>query len=1418
MSNKKRWFSLYLAIFLAACSFAQLISPGSVWADSEENKDSTALDKTGWTASATYSSTWSEEFPVKALDGNPESRWSSGKPAAKGVYFQVDMLQVRNFDRITLDASKSCCGDYPNTYDILVSNDGTTWGDPIYSGTGSKIIDASFPLQTARYIRVVKTSDDGAWWAIWELNVYRPMDTSPPSAPADLEAQEIKDRAVTLQWKASEDDLAGIVRYDVYGATVTEDTYGTPEKMGSAVGTETSLPVTGLTPQTTYRFTVKAVDADNNVSDESNPIDVTTKEMDPWTMVWHDEFDGKELDRTKWDIADWKADYNNEMEYYTPEDVYLQDGNLVIRTQKREFGGMHYSSGRIHSDGKFQFNYGKIEFRAKVPTGQGIWPTHWLANQISWPPEMDVMEMIGQEPNRNYMTYHYGVYPNNAYTSDQWDADVDLSKDFHVYGMEWEPGVLRWYVDGVLRRTYENVNVTDQDMFIIINTAVGGFAGAPDATTVFPQYHLVDYVRVYTKTNGAVDKEPPGPPQTPSAEAQDNELRLTWKPGTDDTGVYAYDVYQDDKFLGTTTASFYLMRNLPANTTYHLKIRSRDAFGNVSEFVPFTVKTLELDTESPTAPTHLTSTSATDTSVGLQWEASTDNRGVTQYAIYNSSTEIARVDGSVLKYTVSNLLPDRQYTFTVRALDRRGNLSEASDVLKVSTQAFAGTKLSYTAKAPVIDGKLDETWNDQGSEKLGKVIMGQDNISSPDDLSASYRAMWDDQNLYVFADVKDSVKLANSDAVWRDDSVEVYIDANNDKAASYDDNDYQYSFRWNDKKVYESKHPDRSITGVTFAQGDTDSGYQMEIKIPWSTLGGSPGSGVYMGFDVQVNDNDGYNGRETKIAWNAEKDNAFTDPRAFGTVQLTVPQGGGDGNPPTAPTGFRVTSKDDTSIQLAWNASADDTKVAGYVVYSGKDQLAFTSGTSFKVTDLTPDTSYNFSVKARDFYGNLSENGPSLTVSTALIQTLPRDNWTATASSSWPDSPPANAIDASKTTRWATGAGQTNGQWFQLDLGKSQTFNRIVLDDGLTNGDYPRGYQVYVSEDGSNWGDPVASGQGSQNNGTAILLSGEQTARYVKIVQIGNAGGTWWGIYDIKLQRFSSTDAQAPSAPEHLRVKSATRTTATVQWDASGDDVGVTGYVLYNANTDQKIGEVDGTTTTFTLSELTPDSTLSIYVKAKDASGKMSEASNKVEIHTSDKSILLSETAFSNLEGKPIKRLNPGERVKITTTLNNNTEDALDAWLAVALKTPDGVIRNKYYVQTKLKLGESQSVTTALTLPSNTAGNYIELFAVSNPETDTIISESVRFPKMAISTADIEGLLQDAKSSEKLSKKLYDKLSEDLSKAVQELSRGRKDKALDNMNAFIRDVEHANDRDIDQLIRLELKDAAQALITAWKRS
>lgn len=266
--------------------------------------------------------------------------------------------------------------------------------------------------------------------------------------------------------------------------------------------------------------------ADTTRATESAPTDTAAQESaeeisesPSYQLVWQDEFDGDTVDATKWTFEVHGRPANNELQYYTdsPENAFIEDGKMVLQALKldEKYLGRDYTSVRMKTAVKAEWMYGRFEIRAKLPEGQGLWPAIWMlptfANNGGWPAggEIDIMELLGHEPNIVHGTIHYRNADGHRYTGGSYTLPSgDFASKFHTFALEWDETEMRWYVDDELYLTqtkWEHRSKPfpapfNQKFHLLLNVAVGGnWPGNPDETTVFPQRMEVDYVRVYQK-------------------------------------------------------------------------------------------------------------------------------------------------------------------------------------------------------------------------------------------------------------------------------------------------------------------------------------------------------------------------------------------------------------------------------------------------------------------------------------------------------------------------------------------------------------------------------------------------------------------------------------------------------------------------------------------------------------------------------------------------------------------------------------------------------------------------------------------------------------------------------------------------------------------------------------------------------
>lgn len=222
------------------------------------------------------------------------------------------------------------------------------------------------------------------------------------------------------------------------------------------------------------------------------------QELPGWNLTWSDEFNGPNVDTSKWLVVNRDPNKNGEAQWYAPNHVSIVNGMLRLKSTNTWTNGKQYTSGSVESVNRFFQKYGRFEGRMRMPKTQGIWPAFWmLPNPSGWPPEIDIMELLGHDPDTVYFSNHWGVYPSTWNHQTSTLNGPDYSADFHTFAVDWWPDRLECYIDGY-RRTTHSQNVPQTAFFIILNTAVGGqWPGYPDGTTVFPQYFDIDYVRAY---------------------------------------------------------------------------------------------------------------------------------------------------------------------------------------------------------------------------------------------------------------------------------------------------------------------------------------------------------------------------------------------------------------------------------------------------------------------------------------------------------------------------------------------------------------------------------------------------------------------------------------------------------------------------------------------------------------------------------------------------------------------------------------------------------------------------------------------------------------------------------------------------------------------------------------------------------
>lgn len=338
--------------------------------------------------------------------------------------------------------------------------------------------------------------------------------------------------------------------------------------------------------------------------DECRPLDTE----DEWVPVWCDEFEESEINPDKWTVMNtaWGGG-NNEAQYYRPDNVTVSDGNLIITAKKEKYGGKEYTSGRLNTQYKGDWLYGKVVVRAKLPGGRGTWSAIWMLptdyKYGGWPNsgEIDIMEYVGYDPNNVVGTIHTEKFNHMLGTQIGRTLKYPgVEEDFVDYSMIWEPGKITLYADDVKISDFAytpgfNQDVVyhkawpfDQRFHLILNLAIGGNWGGARGIddSIFPVQMVVDYVRVYQKDYAYLDEEEP---EGISEINTGNGLKnmIYWKVPKDDQAISHYEIYVDGNLHDTTRVNSYVFDGLKVGQSYNIEIAAVDFAENRSKKITY---------------------------------------------------------------------------------------------------------------------------------------------------------------------------------------------------------------------------------------------------------------------------------------------------------------------------------------------------------------------------------------------------------------------------------------------------------------------------------------------------------------------------------------------------------------------------------------------------------------------------------------------------------------------------------------------------------------------------------------------------------------------------------------------------------------------------------------------------------------
>ena len=273
-------------------------------------------------------------------------------------------------------------------------------------------------------------------------------------------------------------------------------------------------------------------------------------------------------------------------------------------------------------------------------------------------------------------------------------------------------------------------------------------------------------------------------------------------------------------------------------------------------------------------------------SITANWTAVASYSVSTNTGSGNGTIELVPAGGTYTENTLvtATAIPDPGFIFSQWKGDVNSDIFSAEvfmDGNKSITADYSKVEILQTNSAPTIDGTKEALWSNSPQYSVTRVVSG--GVNGVDDASILWTSQWDNNNLYVFMTVNDDAKVKENGSWYNDDVAEIYIDADNSKSASYGANDFQYIFPWNGT-MEETKH--NAISGVNYSLVETANGYNVEVSIPWSTLGVNPAANDFIGIEVQMDDDDDGDGRDAKLTWFGIEDIAWSSPATFGSAQL----------------------------------------------------------------------------------------------------------------------------------------------------------------------------------------------------------------------------------------------------------------------------------------------------------------------------------------------------------------------------------------------------------------------------------------------------------------------------------------------------------------------------------------------------
>lgn len=947
------------------------------------------------------------------------------------------------------------------------------------------------------------------------------LDAVPPTTPTSLVASEISATSVNLAWNASTDNKK-ITEYIIYNGSYS-----------IAKSTSTNFTLSGLIPNTVYHLTVKAKDATENTSAESNIVTITTLPA-YCVSVGLSPVLSMLITRVKIGSIDYSGNTsNNHYSDNTNLSTDLKKGEASLITIKplekfkgqTEFG-QRYAVWIDYNGDKDFYDTGEMVWNQIVTKESPVVGTFVVPETaITGTTRMRVIirdDAVGiPYPCGDYTgTYNYGEtedYTVNIVNNIA-STGLDAPKNLTASGTTPSTTNLSW-TDTANSTDIANYEIYQESVLIgtsqSTNFTVNGLSQATSYLFTVKSKNTTGELSISSKpviVKTLTDAQPTTPTALTASNITPTKVTLSWNPSTNIAGGIKYKITKNSSFFAFVTVPTYTVTGLKNNTNYSFQVEAIDSEEQTSiKSNAVLVKTL-IDNILPTAPTNLRADKTTTTSTTLSWDKAIDDQYIKSYSVYNGNNLIANLDESTTSYDIKNLKEGTTYLFTVKANDSGSNTINSTP-LSVTTitlpkYCIPGSTAEYNDKiSNVTLGKINNSISDFGTVQMyndfkstgGFVIPGQENTIS--------------------------ITVSKYYSGTKPSGLAFWIDLNGDK--DFDDAG---------ELIYSTIIEAQSFTAikkftipVTATQGRT----KMRIALKENGIP-APCEKFYNG---EIED------------YILDIKNPIIEFEA-----------------PSAPTNLTASNTKAKTTDLSWVASTDNIAVTAYEIYKDGILVATTSNTQFTVTGLDSETIYSFTVKAKDYAENAS-----LASNTVAVTTLVADIIAPTT--------PLN-LTANNTTKTTT------------DLSWTASADNV----GVV------GYEIYKDYS------LIATTSVTTYNVSGLKLN----SIYTFVVKAKDEAGNVSATSDKLVITTQGQDIMPPTAPTNLIATNTTKSGTTLSWTASTDNVGVTGYNIYQGT----YLLATTTSTTFTVTTLIDETRYSFTVIAKDADGNLSEESKNVIIDT----------------------------------------------------------------------------------------------------------------------------------------------------------------------------------------------------------